>query len=194
MPNTMPCAGPAAHLPFRSAGTLACVLAGALTLSACTSSQAYPSLARRDAERVSGVVEPVAPETGTETGAAALTGPADGLVARLEALTARARAAHQRFAAERARAEGLVAGARGAGVASESWSAATAAISSLESARSDAMISLAEIDALHVTDSITHAGSVSGDASALEAARQAVSALIADQDRVLAALHARLAG
>lgn len=168
---------------------LAFALSAALLLTACASPGDYPSLARRDAERIAGSAEPATPIPATPPPPAA---PDAGLLARLEAIEARARAADLRLRQQRPRAELLVAAASGAAPGSESWSVATVALSGLESARSDAMLALADIDALHAVERLAHPNEQSGDGLAIAAARDRVLENVAAQDGVIAALAARM--
>ena len=156
-------------------------------LGACTSTGegGYPSLATRPGERVSGtavpVPAPVAPPATAATGS------------RIAQLRAQAQAAHARFAERRASAASLSAAAQGAAVASESWAVAQVALASLEAARSEAMIALADLDSLYVD---ARSGAVatngSGDVDAIGATRDEVSGWISEEDTTLAALRGRL--
>lgn len=158
----------------------------ALLLTACGGDGGYPSLARRDAEQVTGTAEPAPGPTEQAPPAP----PSPELSSRLAQLVAKARGAHQRFTGEQGRTERLVAGARGAAVASESWSVATVALASLESARSEAMISLADLDTLNASERIAAAGGGSqSDLAAVTAARNQVIALVAQEDAVLSRLR-----
>lgn len=172
---------PAATLPL---------VALALLLGGCASAGQYPSLARRDAERVAASAMPVA---AASPAPAAPRVASEGLAGKLSALVAQARGADSRFAARRSRAETLVGAARGAAIASEAWSVATVAVSELESARSEAMIAMADLDAMNAADRIANPNEPSADAPAIAAARDTVSAIIAGEDAVLAALKGRLA-
>ena len=171
------------------AAPLACALSTALLLSACAAPGDYPSLARRDGERIAGSAEPAAPEPVTPAPPAT---PDARLLARLDAIEARARAADARLREQRPRAESLVAAASGAARGSESWSVATVALSGLESARSDAMLALAEVDALHAAERVAHPNAQSGDGLAITASRARVLEIVAAQDSVIAALAARM--
>lgn len=166
------------HVLLLAATALPVLVAG------CASdSSGYPSLARRDAERIAAI-----PPSPPPPPAAPL--PPDGaVVARMDALVAQATAAHDRFRARRARAETLVAAAAGAPVASESWAVATVALADLESARSDAMVALADIDAADVATRIDGAPAT---ATVVNAARDIVTGLVAEQDAVLARLRGRM--
>ena len=163
------------------------MLAGAaLALSACASDTThYPSLAKREAERIANS----APSAPSSVAPAPLPAAPAAPLAGLDGLVAQAQDAHRRFAARRTRAEQLVAAAAGAPLASESWSVASIALADLESARSDAMVALAELDGAYAAARV--AGS---DVAAITAARDDVTALVSEEDRVLAALRRRIAG
>ena len=156
-------------------------------LAGCASASGgkYPSLATRPGERVSGTAEPVpAPAPPPAT---AVTG------SRIVQLRAQAQAAHARFGERRASAAALSAAAQGAAVGSEAWSVAQVALASLEAARSEAMIALADLDSLYVTakiDAVPTDGS--GDVDAIGGAREQVIALIGEEDATLASLRGRL--
>ena len=156
-------------------------------VAACTSTQgdAYPSLATRPGERISGTAQPVPPPAPPPATAA--------IGSRTVQLRAQARAAHARFGERRASAASLSAAAQGAAVGSESWSVAQVALASLEAARSEAMIALADLDSLYVTakiDAVPSEGS--GDVDAIGAVRHEVIGLIGEEDAALAALRGRL--
>jgi hypothetical protein len=160
-----------------------------VSLTACAAAQDYPSLERRPAERMTGSARPVTPETPPPPPAAA----SPELTTRLAQLVGQARAAHGRFAAKRGNAERLVAAGGSAAPGSEGWSVATVALSDLESARSDAMVALADLDQLYTSESI--AASETGNRAsvdALAAARDQVTALVGEEDDVLAALRRRM--
>jgi hypothetical protein len=155
---------------------LALLSVAALALSACASPGRYPSLGMRDAERATGTLQPaeaepyVPPATPAET------------LDRLGRLVAEAQAAHQGFlaAAERARP---LAGA-GAAEGSDAWSKAQIALADLEANRSNTMISLAELDRLHVDAELAGA-----ELQRIAAARDEVSALIESENRTIDALR-----
>ena len=154
-----------------------------LILPACAADTAnYPSLARRPAERASNVAT-VAP-------APIVTAPDPDLPARLTALVEQAREADARFASRRTQAERTVAAGSGAAPGSEGWAIASVALASLESARSDAMIALADLDQLYAA-ARTKSGS---EWATIGAARDQVTAWIGEEDRILAALRGRLPG
>lgn len=155
-------------------------------LTGCAADTAgYPSLARRDAERIVAT-----PQETTDSPPVQL--PADrAILARLDTLVAQAKTAHDTFRSRRARAEALVRAAAGAPVASESWAVATVALADLESARSDAMVALADIDAIDVA---TRIEGTPATAMAVTAAHRNVIELVAEQDGILARLRGRMAG
>ena len=116
-----------------------------LLLAACaTPADEYPSLAIRDAERVTGTLEPAAPEPYVPPP----TPPA--VIGRLDQLAADAASAHRAFLAEVSGARSAVSAARGAQLGSERWARASVAVAELEGARSRAMIALADLDRLMV--------------------------------------------
>lgn len=158
---------------------LACLIP-ALLLGACSTTPAeYPSLARRPIERVSGTLPPPPPPSA----------PVDpAVLGRLDSLLERVRAADARFRAAEPGVRRQVVAAGGAPLASEAWSVATVALSGLQAARSEAMIALADIDAIYA------AGRIAGE-PAVEAlaAREAAAAIVQAQDRVIADLAERLA-
>ena len=156
-------------------------------LAACASTGAtrYPSLATRPGERVSGTAEPVAAPVPPP--ATAATG------SRIARLRAQAQAAHVRFGERRASAASLSSAAKGAAVGSEAWSVAQVALASLEAARSEAMIALADLDSLYVAAKIEAVPTDgSGDVDAIGAARNDVIGLIGEEDTTLANLRGRL--
>jgi hypothetical protein len=160
-----------------------------LVLAGCAATSDYPSLERRPAERASGTATPVTPEAPPVAPAP----PSPELTSRLAQLVEQARAAHQRFAARRGGAERLVASGGGGAPGSEGWSLATVALSDLESTRSDVMIALAELDQLYGSEAV--ASAETGNRALIEpiaAARDQVTALVDEEDRVLAGLRARM--
>ncbi len=168
----------------RHAPLLAILLLSGPLLSACVSNQGYPSLARRPAERISGaaLVVEAAPAA-----LLALAAPDLGLQSRLARAVAQAGEAHTRFNALRSRTAQLVSAAQGAAVASTAWSVASIALAVLESRRSEAMIALADVDALYISARID-----GGDEAAIAAVRDQITAWVADEDAVLADLRGRM--
>lgn len=154
-----------------------------LLVAGCAKPGAFPSLAIRDSERVSGTLEvPPAP---------AYTPPplSTATVATLDQLSTRVRDAHQRFLVAAGPARTTVGHAAGSSVGSDSWSDAQVALAGLEAIRSDAMIALADIDRIHVD---THV--IGGDVAWTQQVRAEASALVAEEDRLIGDLLAQLGG
>lgn len=190
--------------PAGKAAFIAAPAAALFLLAGCASSEEFPSLAWRPAEligekslasadhaestpaRIAGSGAPAVP-----AGDAAVTQVAVSadLSARLAQLGEAARAANERFSGKRSRAVSLASAARGAAQGSEAWAVATVAMADLESARSDVMISLGELDRLYAAARVD-----GGDGGAIAAVRDQVTAWVADEDAVLADLGGRLKG
>jgi hypothetical protein len=130
-------------------------------------------------ERVSGSFQPPPAQP-----VALPAAPSPELATRLEQLASLARAANDRFESREAKARQTAAAAAGAQVASENWAKATVAIADLESARSEAMIALADLDAMYASARLE-----GRDVTAIAQTRDAVTALVAKQDAVLAQLR-----
>lgn len=144
-------------------------------LAACASPDGeYPSLALRDAERVSGTLEPAepAPYVPPPTPAAVL--------GRLEQLTADAASAHRAFLAQAPAVRSKVSAASGAGEGSDACAQAQVAVAGLQASRSKAMIALADLDRLYVD-----AGVQGGATDRIGAARDTVAAQVAEQDSTI---------
>ena len=179
------------NMPRTASATLAIL---AIALSACAGGGSYPSLARRPAERAYGTAQPVpAPGPAQEPAPVAMA-PSGDVISQLESLRTQAAAANTRFQTRESVARRAVAAAHGAAVASESWSVAQVALAQLESARSDAMIALADLDSLLIAARRADASAPSPDLPAVEETRVQVSNWIAAQDEVLAALYSQLRG
>jgi hypothetical protein len=148
------------------------------SLGACaTPSEEYPSLAIRDAERVGGTLQPVAPEPYVPPPTPA------AVVDRLEQLAGEAASAHRAFLAEAPQARSAVAAARGQGPGADSWARAQVAVAGLESARSKAMIALADLDRLYVD------AAVAGDElDRIGAVRQRVAMQVDEQNAAIESL------
>ncbi|KPL68150.1 hypothetical protein SZ64_08465 [Erythrobacter sp. SG61-1L] len=162
-------------LPFFAAASLA--------LAGCAKDDgAFPSLAIRDAERVSGVFQPVEAETfipapqGPET------------LGRIDRLRADAESAHARFLTAAGKARTSTSAARSAGIGDEQWSVAQVALGDLTGIRSETMISLAELDLLYV-----NAQTDGQELAQIESARADVEKLVGEEDRLLDSLNAQLA-
>lgn len=154
-----------------------------LVLGACASDEgAYPSLAKRPAERITATWPPAPPPPPPAPP------PLDPATAnRLDGLLAQVSAADGRFAAKTARARSLVGAARKAAMGSEAWSVASIAIAELESARAEAMVAMAQLDSIYAD-----ARTEGRDVSQIERVRQKALAIIAAQDGVLDSLKGSL--
>jgi hypothetical protein len=150
-----------------------CALPPAL-LGACATADdgEYPSLAIRDVERVSGTLPPPAPYVPPPTPAT--------VVDRLTQLASEAANANRVFESEAARARSAVNAARGDGVGSDDWAVAQVALAGLESARSRAMIALADLDRLFVD-----AATQGGELTRISATRDQVIAQVEQQNAVI---------
>ena len=150
-----------------------------LALAACAtpSSGAYPSLAVRDGERMTGEI--AVPDTPAFVPAP----PTPATLDRLDSLAAAARQAHARFVAAIGPARGPVEASRGAAVGSERWSVAQVALADLESHRSEAMIALADLDRLYVD-----AATGGSELAQIADVRDAIAALVEEEDRQIARL------
>jgi hypothetical protein len=153
--------------------------AAALVVAGCAKDQElYPSLARRDQERVTGVATPVAPPPEP----VAPQGPQSA--GNLAKHRADAADAHRRLLAAAEAARGTVAAARGAEIGSDAWSAAAIAVGNLEAIRSETMIAAAEIDLLY-----TAAQTEGRETGELVSAISQVNTMVLEEDRLIAAMN-----
>jgi hypothetical protein len=147
-------------------------------IAACTTpADQYPSLALRDAERVTGVLQPAEPGPYTPPPTPAST------LDRVAQLSAQATSANEAFLAEAPRARSAIAPASGAEPGGDAWARAQVALATLQAARSPATVALADLDRLYV-DAATEG--VATDR--ISAARDAVAAQVARQDATIATL------
>lgn len=151
-------------MPKRLLAALSC----ACTAACATAPGDYPSLAIRDAERVSGTLQPAEPYVPPA--------PTPAVIANLEGLVEQAAAAYESFRGKLDAARSTVRAASGAGVGNDAWAAASVAIAGLETERSRVMIALAELDRLHV-----NAATEGGALEDLEAAQGLVGRMADDQ-------------
>lgn len=156
----------------------------AVPLAACASGGGdYPSLAIRDAERVQGSFEPAASGEAPPAPAA----PSADLTERLAQLRTEAASAHQAFLDAAPGARRAVAAGRGAGVESDSYAEAQVALADLDSHRSRAAVSLGDLDLLFADATLAFE-----IREPIAAARDEVTAMIAEEDAVLAELRGAL--
>lgn len=177
-------------LPIRMLAT--CAIA-ALLLSGCAADYStYPSLARRPAERAGSTPQRVSGTADVVPGAPAVLPPtpppSPELTVRLGQLSDQAQAAHSEFTSRRAEAQRVISAAGGASVGGEGWAQASVALAGLETARSQAMIALADLDALYAAE-----GVAGNDVTAIGATRDRVIGWIDEEDQVLAQLRGRIA-
>lgn len=157
-------------------------LAPTLLVAACASDGDYPSLAQRPVERVGGAFEADA----AAPAPAPPPAPSADLVARLTSLQRDAASLHTQFTAAAPAATRLAAAAGATG--SDSWAGAQVALADLDSLRSRVAVSLAELDALWVDSTVEQ-----GPREAIAVARDAVEAMVAQEDETLSRLRARVA-
>ena len=159
------------------------LLTAALLLGACARDTGeYPSLARRPAERLTATFDaPAAPEV------VVLPAPSALVTGQVGPLVNSAQRADAKFRLREPRARSLVGSSGGAKMGSESWAVATIAVSELEVARAEAMLALADLDALYNDTRVR-----GEDPGAIGAARDTVTGLISRQDQVLGELRSRL--
>ena len=116
--------------------------AAALSAGCAGSSDQYPSLAIRDAERVSGTLSPVAPPPSPTTPASTIT--------RIEDAVAAAVSSYQRFQSIEPEALALAKAARGASDDDAARAEALVAIANLTSIRGETILALADLDRLEL--------------------------------------------
>lgn len=155
------------------------LLALPLLLAGCATPEgSYPSLAIRDGERMTGMMQPVEvrPEAPPATPGAVLD--------RLTQLAGQAQQAHSAFMAEEAKARQAIVRGLALETGSDGRAAGEVALASLEASRNTALIALADLDRLYA-DAVTN-----GDESVrIEAVRNEVLALIRLEDDMLAAVR-----
>lgn len=162
-------------------------LAAAVLLQGCAASTAYPSLGIRDVERVQGSASPA---VGTADAVPVLPPAGADLTTRLASLLDTARKAHAGFQSRQAGAERAVGAAGASG--SDSWTAAQVALSDLQTARSGALISLAELDRLYVDERAAHPEQVSPTAATIATVRDQVDGWASAETAVIGRLETRL--
>lgn len=152
-------------------------------LAGCASDpDRYPSLAIRDFERVEGQFAvgggiPSLPQPAA---------PAPATVARVGALLEEANQTHRSFLDSVNETERLLAAARGLDAESNLWSEAQVALAVLDTRRALVASRLADLDLLLADTSLAYE-----QLDEIEAARTAVEALTAEEDRILDGLIAR---
>jgi hypothetical protein len=154
-----------------------------LLIAGCASaSKTYPSLAIRDAERVSG--------TFGAAGSQPLAEPAplsEDVTVRLGQIRELAAANHQKFLSATPAAQRAVQSGANAAVASNSWAEAQIALSDLDSLRSQTAVALGDLDLLFVDTTLAFE-----QREAVAAARNNVAQLISAEDATLGDLRGRM--
>lgn len=144
-------------------------------------SDAYPSLAIRDAERVTGSLlpasQPAAPALSAQT------------IESIDTALLAARSMHARFLAARPQAAALVDAARGRGPESDNRAQALIAMADLTSLHSETAIALADLDRMEV-----EAATEFAPVEAIRSAQVQVKKLVSDQDLILEALWSEIDG
>ncbi|MXO89738.1 hypothetical protein [Pontixanthobacter aquaemixtae] len=153
------------------------VLLSCTILAGCASSgKTYPSLAIRDAERVSGFFEAPEPLEPAPLRAE--------IAGQLDQIRAESANSHRAFMAAAPRARRTVASGVGAAVTSDSWAAAQVAMADLDSLRSVTAVALGDLDLLYVDATLAFE-----QRQAVAAARDEVIGYVREEDRVLAELR-----
>ncbi len=161
--------------PFALSSLAAVLLAGC-----AGSSDQYPSLAVRDAERAVGQFTP-ASSAEVDAGEAPAASPQT--LGKLRDAVELARGAHQQFIAEQSDTRQLAQAAKGAGVESDLHSRALIAIAGLSALHSQTNLALSDLDQLEFI-----AGSTFAPVEDIKAAQTLVQLMIAEQDAVLDSL------
>lgn len=171
----------AIHMTMRNASLVGLLAVATLAGGCARNPELFPSLSIRDEERVSGVFQPVEVEPVTHAPPSATT------LGRIGQLRAEAAQAHRKFATTVERARSPIAEARAAGRDTDAWSIAEIAIADAESARSETMVALADLDSIYVAAELE-----AGEITEIEAARTEVAGMVAQEDRQIDAMHAAL--
>ena len=106
---------------------------------------------------------------------------------RVAALRAQANRAHRQFLGSAGAARRAVSAGAGAARASDAWASAQVALADLETQRSKTAIPLADLDILLAAQATRF-----DPVREIAEARNAVAALVAQEDRVLAGLRSRI--
>ncbi len=164
-----------------------------LALGACNADRSrFPSLAIRPAERAYGSGQPLTPTPPLPLTTQLSAG--TNLATRVAALREAALAAHARFIEQQSAAAQLAQAARGAAPGTEAWSQATIALAGLESARSQGMIALADLDRMFIAATEVAATGPDTDLQTITPAHHEIEALLGEEDRAIAALSDQIGG
>ena len=141
----------------------------------------YPSLAIRDAERVTGSLSPASQPPATALSAQTIESIDTALLS--------AQSMHARFLGARPQAAALVDAARGSEPESDNRAKALIAMANLTSLHSETAIALAELDRMEV-----EAATQFAPVDAIRSAQVEVKKLVTDQDTILDALWSEIDG
>lgn len=170
---------------------LAAPVLALLALSACNADRShFPSLAIRPAERAYATGQPVAPTPSLPLTTQLPAG--TDLGARIAALDDAARAAHGRFLEQQGPATRLIEAAKGTAPGTEAWSRAAIAFAGLTSARGEGMVALSDLDRLLIAATEKAATGTGDDLKRVEPTHSEVAALLAEEDRTIAALSSAM--
>ncbi len=167
----------------RGTARVSLTLVLAALVAGCASDGRYPSLALRDAERAEGSFEPVTTDIQAPRPAPLATAAEN----RLGGLVATARESHAAFRAAVPSARRAVAAGANGGVTSDAWAAAQVALADLDSKRSATSVPLGDLDILYVDSTLAFQ-----EIEQVAQARDIVIALVAEEDRILQDLRARI--
>ena len=159
----------------------AAICASALLAACAGDADRYPSLAIRDAERVSGVFGPVAAPPAV---APIVKPPSTGDLAQF---LATANESHQRFLQASERTRSLVSSAAERGIDTNVRQEALVALADLSTMRSDTATTLGDLDLMEA-----EAGIAFADTTQLISVRQQLVEMIAKQDATLDELWKKL--
>ena len=152
------------------------LLLAAASLAGCaTSSDRYPSLAVREAERMTGTFTPVEPPAPFAV--------APETVRRVEDLVAAASTLHQNFTTKVPAARGLASRASGNGAESDLRSRALLALAELASLRNQTATTLADLDRLEA-----EAATALGATGPISESQAAVAMMLGEQQEALDSL------
>jgi hypothetical protein len=159
-------------------------------LGACASAGGpYPSLAIRDAERVTGSAQPVTGEVAPPLPPP----PLDASIGQRIAQTVeRARKAHASFTAGIAKAASTISAARGSSASTDTWVSAQVALAELQSLRSDTVIAQADLDGIYAAERLADPERITPTAEAVASALARIADWVSTQDRAIAHLAAQL--
>ncbi|MBD2842289.1 hypothetical protein [Erythrobacter rubeus] len=161
--------------------SLLAVALAAFAVTGCAGDPSrYPSLAVRDVERAMGQFSPTAAEDPEPIRPVASS-------ADIGALTARAQQSHDRFLEAQTGVTRLVESARGRGIESNARQRALVALADLTALRSDTTLAVGDLDLLKAEAATTFAPT-----EEIDAAREEVAALLAEQDDTLDSLWEQL--